>query len=137
MTQYTNPDKLASLITSRLCHDLANPIGAVQNGLELMELSGYPPSPELELVSASVSNAQSKIGFYRVVFGSEQRSDLSHAEIQTMLKQRSDDQRCQYLWTATDTPNRATLKLLFLLGLCLESSMPLGGQIKIDGGTDV
>ena len=37
------PENLAALVTSRLCHDLVSPLGAIGNGLELLELSGDFP----------------------------------------------------------------------------------------------
>ena len=37
------PEDLAVLLGSRLCHDLVSPLGAIGNGLELLELSGEFP----------------------------------------------------------------------------------------------
>ena len=52
MTSYTA--KLASLIASRICHDLISPVGAIANGLELMSLGGASNGgPELALVTES------------------------------------------------------------------------------------
>ena len=45
---------LAGLVGSRLCHDLISPIGAIGNGLELLELSGSAPTEEIALIRASV-----------------------------------------------------------------------------------
>lgn len=132
MTEYTNSDQLASIITSRLCHDLANPIGAMHNGIELLELSGYPQSPELELVAASLQNAQAKIGFYRIAFGPDDREAVGLSELQNLLRERSNDGRCKFYWTQNDPGIRPTQKLLLLLALCLETALPLGGEIQID-----
>ena len=42
---------LATLIGSRICHDLISPIGAIHNGLELLELSGgMSQTPEMQLI---------------------------------------------------------------------------------------
>ena len=60
---------LASLIGSRICHDLISPIGAICNGLELMQLDGRPISPEMTLISESVNHANARIRFLRVAFG--------------------------------------------------------------------
>ena len=131
MTEYSNPSQLASLITSRICHDLANPVGAIHNGLELLELSGFPTTPELELVLASVKNAQSKISFFRVAFGPSDRSAMSLNEIATILKQKSDDGKTRFDWATKNTPDRPVLKTLFLLCLCIETSLPRGGDVRI------
>ncbi|MEM7241395.1 MAG: histidine phosphotransferase family protein [Pseudomonadota bacterium] len=131
MKAYNNPDQLASLITSRICHDLANPVGAIHNGLELLELSGFPTTPELELVIASVKNAQSKIGFFRAAFGPEDRAAVSVSEIQTLLKQKSHDGKTVFDWAGEIAPERSVLKSLLLLCLCIESSLPRGGNVRI------
>ena len=48
---------LAELIGSRICHDLISPIGAITNGLELLEMVGAVQGPEMELISGSVGSA--------------------------------------------------------------------------------
>ena len=48
---------IAALLGSRICHDLISPIGAISNGVELMQMSGADSSPELALISESVESA--------------------------------------------------------------------------------
>ncbi|MGP3482550.1 hypothetical protein ACTVFS_22595, partial [Escherichia coli] len=62
------PD-LAALVGARLCHDLISPIGAIGNGLELLQLAGQGTSPELALVSDSLATALAKLRFFRIAFG--------------------------------------------------------------------
>ena len=61
---------LASLIGSRICHELISPIGAIHNGLELISLSGpVQHEAEISLITQSCQNAASRIKFFRVAFG--------------------------------------------------------------------
>ena len=60
---------LSALIGSRICHDLISPIGAINNGLELLGMSGNTPGPEMELIHDSVGNASARIRYFRVAFG--------------------------------------------------------------------
>ena len=64
---------LASLVAARLCHDLVSPLGAIGNGVELLEMSGdYPGianSPELTLIGESVRAARARVRYYRMAFG--------------------------------------------------------------------
>ena len=61
---------LASLIGSRICHDLISPICAIHNGLELISLSGpVQHEAEISLITQSCQNAASRIKFFRVAFG--------------------------------------------------------------------
>ncbi|HCI07554.1 MAG TPA: histidine phosphotransferase, partial [Sulfitobacter sp.] len=42
---------LAALASNRICHDLISPIGAINNGLELLNMSGaMPVGPEMQLI---------------------------------------------------------------------------------------
>ena len=61
---------LAALIGSRICHDLISPIGAINNGLELLDMNGGVQGAEMELISGSVGNAGARIRFFRIAFGS-------------------------------------------------------------------
>lgn len=52
---------LAALIGSRICHDLISPIGAINNGLELLGMSGNRmEGPEIDLIGQSVQNASAR-----------------------------------------------------------------------------
>ncbi|MCL4674724.1 MAG: hypothetical protein KJZ59_01530, partial [Pararhodobacter sp.] len=61
-------DALAAMIGSRLCHDLVSPLGAIGNGVELLQMT-QAPTPELDLVSEAVKTAQSRIRLFRLAFG--------------------------------------------------------------------
>jgi len=131
MSTLSENNELTALIASRICHDLANPIGAIYNGLELLELGGFPNTPELELVSASVQNAQSKLNFFRVAFGPAQRESLSLSEVHALFEQRSSERRCKFHWAGEFVPERPRLKLILLICLCAETSLPIGGTITV------
>ena len=128
---YNNNPHLASLISARICHDLANPIGAISNGLELMELSGASPSPEFELTANSVQNANAKLNFFRIAFGPTGAGELSPPEIIRTLREVFSSARCQIDWQLTENITRKDAKLLFLLIQCLSSALPRGGTILV------
>lgn len=66
-------DKLdfSALLCSRLCHDLLSPVGAMNNGLELLADETDPEMREqvLELLGDSARAAASKLKFFRLAFG--------------------------------------------------------------------
>jgi len=68
------PFYLAELLTSRLCHDLITPIGAINTGLELFQETSLDQLAEsdeiLNLVLNSAQTASARVSFYRVAFGS-------------------------------------------------------------------
>ena len=123
---------LAALIGSRICHDLISPIGAITNGLELMQMSGAALTPELALVSDSVENANARIRFFRVAYGmaSEQQM-MGRAEIVSILKAMAQGARVSYHWGPLEDLPRVEVRLAFLALQCLETAMPYGGRISL------
>jgi histidine phosphotransferase ChpT len=128
---YNNNPALASLISARICHDLANPIGAINNGLELMELSGAMRTPEFQLTADSVQNATAKLNYFRIAFGAVVGSDLSPPDITRTLSDVFNNTRCQIDWQIINNVKRQDAKMLFLLIQCLSSALPRGGNITV------
>jgi histidine phosphotransferase ChpT len=128
---YNNNPALASLISARICHDLANPIGAISNGLELMELSGNPQTPEFQLTAESVQNATAKLNFFRIAFGPTTGTELSPPEITRILAEVFNSARSAVVWNITNDIARQDAKILFLLIQCLNSAMPRGGTVTV------
>ena len=62
---------LASLMCSRLCHDMLSPVGAISNGLELLAEEQDPEMREkcLELLEQSAKISADKLKFFRLAFG--------------------------------------------------------------------
>lgn len=62
--------KLAEMLCTRLCHDLAGPIGAVSNGSEfLAESSDDIREQAIELIASSGRQAVAKLLFFRNLYG--------------------------------------------------------------------
>lgn len=66
-----NSPDLASLLCSRLCHDLLSPVGALTNGLELLadEKDGDMRGRIVELLEQSARASADKLKFFRLAFG--------------------------------------------------------------------
>ena len=62
---------LASLLCSRLCHDLLSPVGAMNNGLELLADEHDPEMKQrcMDLLAESAKSAADKLKFFRLAFG--------------------------------------------------------------------
>jgi histidine phosphotransferase ChpT len=125
------PD-LTALLGSRICHDLISPIGAIGNGVELLMMEGSPRSPEVALISDSVTHANARIRFFRMAFGvsgGDQR--VGRAEVLAILADLTRGGRLAIDWTSPADLNRRDVKLAFLLILCLESALAYGGRIAL------
>jgi histidine phosphotransferase ChpT len=128
------PDRpdLTALLGSRICHDLISPIGAIGNGLELLLMEGRAVSPEMVLISESVSHADARIRFFRVAFGLAQTEQkMGRSEVQAILADLTRGGRLQIDWTSGPEIFRTEVKIIFLLIQCLENALAYGGRITI------
>jgi len=123
---------ISAQIGSRICHDLISPIGAISNGMELLELSGMAQSPEMLLITDSVRAANAKIRFLRVAFGDASGGGVvGSSEILDILTHNFAEGRLSIEWHTTDPLSRQDLKTCFLALMCLESTLPYGGVITV------
>lgn len=130
-----HPDlTLASLVGSRICHDLISPVGAIHNGLELIAMGGPIDTPELRLISDSVDNASARIKFFRVAFGvASAEQVIGASEIGKVIGGVYGEGRHKADWQGTGDVPRAEVQAIYLGLLCLESALPQGGMITVTG----
>lgn len=128
---------LAERVASRLCHDLINPLGAIQNGLELMALSGDADGAEFALIEESLAAATARVAFYRIAFGGvgddptmppEDALKIAHALY--------EGSRISLDWHPYAPCPRSLLRRAYLALLCLETALPRGGTIAIRKAED-
>jgi len=129
----TGPD-LAALLCSRVCHDVISPVGAINNGLELLD-EGGADADAMDLIRTSALNASVRLKFARLAFGA---SGSVGASIDTGEAERAAkdfaaaEKKTEVTWTgprAIVAKNR--VKLLLNLFLVAYSSIPRGGSIEI------
>lgn len=128
----------AALIGSRICHDLISPIGAINNGLELLGLSGDPAGPELGLISDSVGSASARIRFFRIAYGAPGEQQVPQAEIEAIFADLSAGARMNVLWNQLGGAPRSEVRMAFLALQCIEAALPYGGDASVmqeDDGT--
>lgn len=122
---------LAALIGSRICHDLISPIGAITNGLELLDMAGGAQGPEMDLIADSVGNAGARIRFFRIAFGAAGEQQMGQAEISALLADVNKGNRIQAHWGPIEPVSRSDVRMAFLALQCCETALPFGGDIQI------
>ena len=124
---------LATLIGSRICHDLISPIGAIHNGLELLELSGgMSQTPEMQLIVESCANARARVTFFQLAFGMSQGAQtVSHRMLSDMVTPVFSD-RIKVKFSDHGPIDRSRAQAVLLALLCIESALPRGGIIDND-----
>jgi len=122
---------LAALIGSRICHDLISPIGAINNGLELLGMSDGRDGPEIELITESVENASARIRFFRIAYGAASDQPMGRAEVIGILRDMTSGGRLTVAYDPMDEQPRWAVRMVFLAIQCLETSMPHGGRVEV------
>lgn len=70
MTAKTISIDMLEVLASKICHDLISPIGAVNNGVELLEELGTDAGPEAtSLIAFSAQQASAKLQAFRLAYG--------------------------------------------------------------------
>lgn len=133
MTPPSPPDcDLAALIGSRICHDLISPLGAIGNGVELLMMSGAAAGPEIALIAESITNANARIRFFRIAFGSASPGQsVPRTEIRSILDDMTRGGRLMLDWQVAGDPPRPAVKLAFLALQCVETALPYGGRVRV------
>lgn len=128
---------LAALLCSRVCHDLISPIGAIVNGLEVMEDDHDPETREfaMALIKKSVNTASAKLQFCRLAFGAAGSAgaqiDLGDAE--KMSRGLFEDEKTRLIWNLPRILlEKNRVKLLLNILLIAGQVIPRGGEMNVD-----
>jgi histidine phosphotransferase ChpT len=132
-----NAVELASLLCSRLCHDLLSPVGALNNGIELLADEQDPEMRErcLELLAESARASANKLKFFRLAFGAGGGfgDEIDTREAKTALEGLyGADKRIELGWmVADDKMSKGAIKLLLNLAMIAGDALVRGGQLDV------
>jgi len=129
--------EFASLLCSRLCHDLLSPVGALNNGIELLADEHDPEMRArcLELLAESARASANKLKFFRLAFGAAG----GFADVVDTREARvaieglfGGDGRIKLGWMV-DEPvmSKAALKVLLNLVLIAGDALVRGGSLDV------
>ncbi|HET9354737.1 MAG TPA: histidine phosphotransferase family protein [Sphingomicrobium sp.] len=132
-----NAIDLASLLCSRLCHDLLSPVGALNNGLELMADEQDPEMRQrcLDLLGESARASANKLKFFRLAFGAGggYGSTIDTQEARSALEGLfGGDHKVDLGWmVSADNLSKAATKLLLNLALIAGDALVRGGRLDV------
>ena len=131
------PTDLASLLCSRLCHDLMSPIGALNNGIELLNDESDPEMREkcLELLAESARASANKLKFFRLAFGAAagfgEEVDTHEAEV-ALDGLFGPERRIELGWAVGDSKlPKDAVKLLLNLAMTAGDALVRGGRLDV------
>ena len=128
---------LASLLCSRLCHDMLSPVGALSNGLELLREERDPEMRKrcMELLEQSAKASADKLKFFRLAFGAAGgfgQMVAVHEARELITALIGDSGRITLDWTVSseELPKAAVKTLLNLAAIGLEA-LVRGGTLEV------
>ena len=132
-----NDIDLAALLCSRLCHDLLSPVGAMNNGLELLADEHDPEMRKrcMDLLAESAKSAADKLKFFRLAFGAAGGfgSEVDPAEARAVVEPLvTATKRTELIWSVPSVlmPKRA-VKVLLNLVLIANDALVRGGKLHV------
>lgn len=139
MTEFSTGPSLdfAALLCSRLCHDLLSPVGAFNNGLELMADETDPEMRErcLDLLGESARTSANKLKFFRLAFGSAGGfgDTVPTHEARTAIEGMfAASGRVKLGWLVSDDQlGKLATKVLLNLALIAGDGLVRGGQLDV------
>ena len=132
-----NSVELASLLCSRLCHDLLSPVGALNNGIELLADEQDPDMRErcLELLAESARATANKLKFFRLAFGAGGGfgDEIDTREAKAALEGLyGADKQTELGWmVADDKLPKGAVKLLLNLAMIAGDALVRGGRLDV------
>lgn len=136
-----NDMEFAALLVSRVCHDLVSPVGAVMNGLEVLEdeRDAAMRADAMRLVASSAEQAAARLQFARIAFGAagSAGAELDLNEIGRMVCGLLKGGKVEVDWAAASLNwPKDWAKLLMNATLLAADSLPRGGKVRVETNAD-
>ena len=128
---------LAALLCSRVCHDVISPVGAIANGLELIddpEMDKETKDTALEMVRSSAKTAAAKLKFCRIAFGAAGSAGalIDMGEAGEIAKAFVGEEKVKLDWQAPrENRPKQQVKLVLNMLLMAMAGIPRGGVVTV------
>lgn len=131
-----DPLDLSALLCSRVCHDVISPVGAIVNGLEVLEDEKDPEMQRfaIELIQRSARTASARLQFCRLAFGAagSAGASIDTGDALHVVEGLFPDEKTQLLWNVPRVLlPKNQIKLLLNLCLIAATAIARGGVIQV------
>jgi histidine phosphotransferase ChpT len=128
---------LAALLCSRVCHDLISPVGAIVNGLEVLDDAKNADDRDfaLDLIRKSARNASAKLQFCRLAFGAagSAGAQIDTGDAEKVTRGLMEDDKTKVAWNLPRTLQpKNRVKLLLNMLIIAQQTIPRGGTLTVD-----
>ncbi|TNE58793.1 MAG: histidine phosphotransferase [Alphaproteobacteria bacterium] len=129
--------RISALMCSKVCHDLISPVGALGNGIEVLNEDQDPEMREhaMALIEASAQQASAKLQFARLAYGASGSagSEIDLREAENVLRNLMSGGKVSLNWRApAETLDKDLVKLLANLVHMAGDTIPRGGEVTVD-----
>lgn len=126
---------LAALLCSRVCHDIISPVGAIINGLEVLdEDDGEMREFAFDLIRRSADQASAKLQFARLAFGAagSTGAEIDLGDAETVASAYMKGEKPEFDWQGPRVlMAKSRVKLLLNLILLAVAAVPRGGRVSV------
>ena len=127
---------LAALLCSRVCHDIISPVGAIINGLEVLDEDNSEDMREFAfgLIRRSAGQASAKLQFARLAFGAagSAGAEIDLGDAEKVARGYMQGEKAEFSWESPRVLMPKNLvKLLLNLILLAVAAVPRGGALKV------
>lgn len=128
--------ELAALISSKVCHDIIGPVGAIYNGLEILaeDKSAETQSYALDVIRNVTEQASARLQFARFAFGASGSagSQIELGQARSIAENFVSTIKHRLIWAGpSGMMAKDRVKLLLNLVACSVSALPRGGDIQV------
>lgn len=134
---------LAALLVSRVCHDLISPVGAISNGMEILEDEQDQEMRKhaLALIEHSVGQARSRLLFARLAFGAmgSAGAEIPLREAGQVASEFFKGAKAKFVWESSDAAlDKEIVKIALNLSQIGADCIPRGGVLtcRVDSDAD-
>ena len=128
---------LAALLCSRVCHDLISPVGAIVNGIEVLEedKDAETKTFALDLIKKSAQQASAKLQFCRLAFGAagSAGAQIELGDAEKAVRGLLEDGKITLAWNLPrELMPKNRVKLLLNMLVIGVGAIPRGGTLTVD-----
>jgi histidine phosphotransferase ChpT len=129
--------ELAALLCSRVCHDMISPVGAIVNGLEVLDDSKNADDREfaLDLIRKSARTASARLQFCRLAFGAagSAGAQIDTGDAESLSRSFLEDGKTSIVWNLPRTLQpKNRVKLLLNMLVIAQQTIPRGGTLTVE-----
>jgi histidine phosphotransferase ChpT len=129
--------RILEILASKVCHDLISPVGAINNGVELIEDIGPSVTEDaMKLISNSAQQAAKRLRLFRIAYGKAGAEGVTLRDVRNTAREYIAQGKSTLEWDDNLTvpafeDKKGALKLMLCAVMLAEEVLSHGGTINV------